>query len=74
MLPDNWRPERFAAEAERERVTVAPASCFAIDQDRMANAARICLGGAIDLDTLKRALAVLANILKGQGGLESVVL
>jgi DNA-binding transcriptional MocR family regulator len=73
-LPDGWLPARLEAEAEREAVPIAPASCFAMDMDRMANAARICLGGTTDLDTLKRALTVLANILKGQPGLDSVVL
>jgi DNA-binding transcriptional MocR family regulator len=74
FLPDDLRLASFEADAERERIVIAPASCFAVDKDRIANAARICLGGTIDLDTLKRSLEVLANILRGRGITESVVL
>lgn len=73
-LPDNLRSAVFETEAKRERIVVAPACCFAVDKDRMANAARIGLGGAIDRDTLKSALETVAHILKGHGASDAVVL
>jgi DNA-binding transcriptional MocR family regulator len=73
-LPESWRLAHFETELERERILVAPASCFAVDKDRMANAVRICLGGMTDLSTLRRTLAILADVLRGKGSLESVVL
>jgi DNA-binding transcriptional MocR family regulator len=74
LLPDSWRQARFEVEAEREGMIVAPACCFAVDEDRMANAVRICLGGMTDLETLKGALTVLADVLRGRGGPENVFL
>lgn len=74
FLPDDVRLASFEADAEREGIEIAPASCFAVDKERIANAARICLGGMIDLDTLKGALEILANVLRGRGGTEAVVL
>jgi DNA-binding transcriptional MocR family regulator len=74
QLPDSWGLARFETELERERILVAPASCFAVDKDRMANAVRIGLGGLTDLPTLRRTLAILADVLRGKGSLESVVL
>jgi DNA-binding transcriptional MocR family regulator len=74
VLPDNLRSTVFEAEAERERIVLAHACCFAVDPDRMANAVRIGIGGAIDLDNLKGALATLAKILRGHGVSEPVIL
>ena len=73
-LPEGWELLRFEAEADRAGVPIAPASCFAVEKERTADAVRICLGGTADLDTLKEALTVLAHLLGRQPGLDSVVL
>ena len=73
-LPESLRSAVFETEAERARIVVAPACCFAVEKDRMANAVRIGLGGVIDRDTLTSALETVANILKGHGASDAVVL
>jgi DNA-binding transcriptional MocR family regulator len=73
-LPAAWRLARFQTEAEQARIIVAPSTCFAIDKNRQANAVRLCLGGLLDIDTLKASLTSLVDVLRGQGSPESVVL
>lgn len=73
-LPDSWPATSFAAEAQTHGVKVAPSCCFSVDPEREANAVRVCLGAAQDLDTLRRALAVLAGVIGGRSNIESIVL
>ncbi|UCE24349.1 MAG: PLP-dependent aminotransferase family protein [Candidatus Zixiibacteriota bacterium] len=72
-LPERWHPTEFAAETHRRGVIVAPSDLFAVDSTDIDRAARICLGGHVDLETLERGLKVLASILRGDTCPESVV-
>lgn len=62
-VPRPWRAEGFVEAARRAGVAITPASAFAAGRSVPPEAVRICLGGAVDRDTLARALAVLAGLL-----------
>jgi DNA-binding transcriptional MocR family regulator len=65
QLPPAWPADDFAREARQRGVIVTPAREFAVARHDVPNAVRIALGGAADRETLKRALATLADIVQG---------
>jgi DNA-binding transcriptional MocR family regulator len=62
-LPDECRPEDFAAVARKRGVGVTPAAAFAVGRTPPPNAIRVSLGAPIDEDTLKRGLGVLREMI-----------
>ncbi len=73
-LPQHWHRRDFAVEARRRGVIVAPADVFAIGNAVCGNAARICLGGHIDLETLEQGLGIVASVVHGSPRSDTVVI
>lgn len=62
-LPEPWRSETFAEEAQRRGVAVAPAQAFLVGRIATPHAVRVCLGAPADRDQLDKGLRILAGIL-----------
>jgi DNA-binding transcriptional MocR family regulator len=63
-LPEPWRSADFATEAKRRGVGVTPAEAFAVGRSNLTHAVRLCHGAPASRETLDRALAVIADLLK----------
>jgi DNA-binding transcriptional MocR family regulator len=63
-LPEPWRSNEFAAEAERRGVLVTPSDPFMVGRRESAPAVRVCFGPPRDREELKRGLAILADQLQ----------
>ena len=63
-LGDGWNAADYALEARARGVSVAPSQLFAIDESEAVNAVRICLGGTVSRETLRKALTTLAKIIE----------
>jgi DNA-binding transcriptional MocR family regulator len=63
-LPEAWRPEDFTAAALRRKVAITPSSAFAVGRAAPPNAIRISLGSPIGEESLRRGLAVVAELLE----------
>ncbi|PRD43088.1 PLP-dependent aminotransferase family protein [Phyllobacterium phragmitis] len=62
-LPDHWRAEEFAAEADRSGIAIVPSGAFSISGDP-ERAVRVSLGVAPDRAALERGLTLLARLLE----------
>jgi DNA-binding transcriptional MocR family regulator len=58
-LPDEWRSESFAAEAERRGVSLNSAASFAVNRAMSPSAVRLCIGAPAKREDLERALRTL---------------
>ncbi len=63
-LPEPWRSNEFAGEAERRGVLVTPSDPFMVGRRESAPAVRVCFGPPEDHDELRRGLAVLDEQLR----------
>lgn len=63
-LPEPWRPERFAAEAERRGVAVASAEEFIVGRETQAYGVRVALGAARSRSALRQGLQTLVDLLR----------
>ena len=63
-LPPPWRREFFTLEARDRGVGVGSAELFAVGQQPVPQAVRICLQAARDRSELTRALKILAEVLE----------
>lgn len=73
-LPPPWRAADFRAEAEARGIRVLTAETFTPGREAAPHAARISVGGNISRAEVNRAMATLADILKGQPGTASSVI
>jgi DNA-binding transcriptional MocR family regulator len=64
-LPEPWRPEEFAAAAERAGVLLSPAGMFAVSRTHAPHAVRLCLGAPSRRTEVETALSRLARVLEG---------
>lgn len=64
-LPEPWRSETFAEQAERRGVRVTPSQIFLIGRGSPPHAVRVCLGAAPDHAQLEHALRSLADLVEG---------
>ncbi len=62
-LPEPWRGEEFAAEAERSGVLVSAAETFVVGRADSPHAARLCIGTPLARSEVENGLARLARIL-----------
>jgi DNA-binding transcriptional MocR family regulator len=62
-LPETWRADDFAAAARRRGVGVTPAAAFAVGR-AAPNGVRVCLGTPDSEAGLRRALEILAELLR----------
>lgn len=63
-LPEPWRAERFAAEAERRGVTVASAEEFIVGRAAPVHGVRVALGAARSRVALRQGLQRLVDLLR----------
>ncbi|GAB4229508.1 MAG: PLP-dependent aminotransferase family protein [Kiloniellaceae bacterium] len=63
-LPEPWRSNEFAAEAEKRGVLVTPSDPFMVGRRESAPAVRVCFGPPRDRQELRRGLAILAEQLQ----------
>jgi DNA-binding transcriptional MocR family regulator len=61
-LPEEWRPEDFAATARRRGIGVTPAIAFAAGRTPPPNAIRLTLGTPAEDNRLRRALLTLREL------------
>jgi DNA-binding transcriptional MocR family regulator len=64
-LPEPWRSEGFAAEAQARGVLVTPSEAFAVGRGAAPHAVRLCLGAARRRESLTRGLDRVAELLRG---------
>ena len=62
-LPGSWTAGQFSAEARRRGVAVLTGEAFALRQDAMIDATRLCLGLPTDRNLLKRGLRTIVQLL-----------
>jgi DNA-binding transcriptional MocR family regulator len=62
-LPGSWTAGQFSAEARRRGVAVLTGEAFALRQDAMMDATRLCLGLPPDRPLLERALRTIVQLL-----------
>lgn len=62
QLPATWPADDFVREARQRGVVVTPGRDFAVARHDVPNAVRVALGAPPDRETLKRAVATLADI------------
>jgi DNA-binding transcriptional MocR family regulator len=67
-LPQRWPMARFAREARRRGVAVAPADIFALEGTAPPNAVRVGLTSPPGRETLLHGLRTLAGLLEGASG------
>lgn len=72
-LPEEWRSESFAAEAQRRGVLVNSSSTFAMNRAMSPGAVRICIGAPRRREDLEYALRTLAQILAAKPGAGGMV-
>lgn len=65
-LPAPWRADEFVHEARRLGVILCPPELFVVGRASAPHAIRVCLGATRDRDTLKRALSLIASLLKAE--------
>jgi DNA-binding transcriptional MocR family regulator len=65
-LPAPWRADEFLHEARRYGVILCPPELFVVGRASAPHAIRVCLGATRDRETLKRALSVIAGLLKAE--------
>ncbi len=63
QLPEPWRGNDFAYQAQRAGIMILPSGSFSNDQ-QTEEAVRVSIGGAPDQQTLRRALVELRQILE----------
>ncbi len=63
-VPEPWRSDDFAANAQARGVSTMPASAFAVDRATTEHGVRINLACAVSRDQLVRALKILAQTLR----------
>jgi len=63
-LPPEWKAGEFANEARRRGVAIAPAAAFSVPGCQPPEAVRLSLGGARNRSELRRALGLIAKILR----------
>ncbi len=63
-LPEPWRSNEFAAEAEKRGVMVTPSDPFMVGRRESAPAVRVCFGPPRDRQELRRGLSILAEQLQ----------
>ncbi|MEO3428893.1 PLP-dependent aminotransferase family protein [Pelagibius sp. CAU 1746] len=63
-LPEPWRSNEFAGEAEKRGVLVTPSDPFMVGRRESAPAVRVCFGPPKDSDELRRGLCLLAEQLQ----------
>lgn len=63
QLPDGWPADDFARDARQRGVLVTPGREFAVARHIAPNAVRLSLGGPVDREALRAALATLAEML-----------
>jgi DNA-binding transcriptional MocR family regulator len=64
-LPEPWRSDGFAAEAQARGVLVTPSEAFAVGRGAAPHAVRLCLGAARRRESLTRGLDRVAELLRG---------
>jgi len=62
QLPNHWQADEFAAQAEKQGVSIVPSTRFAIT-DKPVAAVRVSLGLSADLAALTEALTILTRLL-----------
>jgi len=62
-LPPHWRALEFTEYALLSGVSIVPSSAFVSDT-LLTQAVRISLGGVMDIESLKNALTILANLIQ----------
>jgi len=72
-LPEPWRRDSFAAVLRARGVALTSAEAFAVGRSPAPHAVRLCLGAARSRDELRRGLGLVADVLRGGGEAESVV-
>jgi DNA-binding transcriptional MocR family regulator len=64
QLPSRWAPADLVEEARRRGVLITPPDPFAVDRNRLPNAVRLALGGAVpQQDKLAEALGIIGELL-----------
>ncbi|MCG5073418.1 PLP-dependent aminotransferase family protein [Paraburkholderia tagetis] len=63
-VPEPWRSDDFAANAQARGVSTMPASAFAVDRSTIEHGVRINLACASSREQLARALQILARTLR----------
>jgi DNA-binding transcriptional MocR family regulator len=63
-LPEEWRAERFAAEAERRGVAVASAEEFIVGRETPVHGVRVALGAPRSRSSLRQGLETLVALLR----------
>jgi len=63
-LGEGWTAADFTLEARSRGVSVAPSQLFCVDESEPVNAVRICLGGTVSREQLRKALKTLAEIIE----------
>lgn len=63
-LPEEWRAERFAAEAERRHVVVASSEEFIVGREAPVHGIRIGLGSASSRQGVRRGLQTIVDLLR----------
>ena len=66
-LPEPWRRDTFAAALRARGVALTPAEAFAVGREPVPHAVRICIGAARSRESLRRGLALVADVLEGTG-------
>lgn len=66
-LPEPWRREAFAQEAQRRNLGVAAADVFATGRQSVPHAVRISLAAPRTRQELEHGLGVIADVLSGEG-------
>ena len=62
-LPEHWQPGDFARAAQDRGIRVTPGTAFAIDRRADDQGVRLCFGGRVSRDGLRRGLCVLNGLL-----------
>jgi DNA-binding transcriptional MocR family regulator len=65
-LPEPWRGETFAREAERRGVLLRPARLFAVDDQPMPNAVRLSLSTPASLEDVRTGLDIVRSMLESR--------
>ncbi len=64
QLPENWTIPELSLELVRQGVAVAPAEIFAVNRSAIPNAVRISIAASPNLESLKKALKIIAETLE----------